>query len=596
MKKILALLLAAALLVALAACGGGGDKTPASSNPPQQSSSDGEPPPASGAAGTPDGAPKYGGTATVYYPKFYNYFDPSMMDQYQFAFWYETLWTIDWGLNNPSAYNFGPGLCPLQYCAGQLAVDTGALDTSAGTLTVKLRDDVHFQDGAPYNDRLFVANDVVWSYSRLLGLNGMDKVDTEFDWSRSVNMISGISAPDDHTVVFTFLPGMANEVSLTQLVNARVNIAGPEWDQLTDAQKGDWHNAKGTGPYILTDYVPDNSMTFTRNDNYYGYDERHPENKLPYIDTINLVYIADSSQVLAQTQAGRLDWFGENGKDVVSLDQINQISSMNVGTVYPFAAGSPASIALKVCQEQFSDIRVRQAMQLAIDLQAINQYLGDSGDPIVPGLWSTALTTWSTVNEWPADLKAQFTTKTSDLAANQAKAKQLLTDAGYPDGFTFEIELDPTANLDLFQVAASYLQQIGITMNISVAPEMMQAVQDSQNKDDPRQSNGFGGGFGEYMLAAMMTGNGPMPNAYGHNDTGYLDQLDAMGVATAADEQAKIARQLDQYFPTQHWAVLVAGVQPNYDFMSSRIGGFNGEKVYYNDNMRTIWARVWINQ
>ena len=94
----------------------------------------------------------------------------------------------------------------------------------------------------------------------------------------------------------------------------------------------------------------------------------------------------------------------------------------------------------------------------------------------------------------------------------------------------------------------------------------------------------------------MMTGNGAMPNAFGHNDTEYLDKLNAMGTATSAEEQSALAEELDQYFPAQHWAILVAGVQPNYDFMSNRIGGYSGEKIYYKGNMRTYWARLWINE
>ena len=80
-----------------------------------------------------------------------------MMDEYQFSFWYETLWIIDWGLNDPETYNFGPGQVPMEYMAGQLATDTGVFDEQAGTLTVTLRDDVYFQEGAPYNGRQFVA-------------------------------------------------------------------------------------------------------------------------------------------------------------------------------------------------------------------------------------------------------------------------------------------------------------------------------------------------------------------------------------------------------------------------------------------------------
>ena len=370
MKKIVSLLLASAMMLSLAACGGDGSTT---STPPVN-----ETPPASTqpVAEPMSDEPQYGGSATIYYPKFYNYFDPAMMDEYQFSFWYETLWIIDWGLNDPATYNFGPGQVPMEYMAGQLATDTGVFDASAGTLTVTLRDTVCFQEGAPYNGRPLVAEDVVWSYSRLLGLNGYAKVETEYDWANTLNMLAGVEATDDHTVVFTFAEGMSNTIALTQLLNAKVNIAGPEWDALSETEKADWHNAKGTGPYILTDYVPDNSMTFTRNDNYYGEDERHPGNKLPYIDTINLVYIADSAQILTQAQAGQLDWFGENGKDVLSLDQITQLTSAEVGTVYPFTSGSPSAIALKVCQEPFTDIQVRQAMQLAIDLEAVNTFLG----------------------------------------------------------------------------------------------------------------------------------------------------------------------------------------------------------------------------
>lgn len=589
MKKLIALCLALAMILALAACGGSGAPAAPGSDAPAGSNAPAEP---SNPAGPSDPAelvttgtePQYGGEATVYYPKFYNYFDPSMMDEYQFAFWYETLWVMDWGLNDASTYAFDVGAIPLEYLAGQLA-DTWEFDDAAGTLTVNLRQDVFFQDGAPYNGRQFVANDVVWSYSRLLGLNGYARVETEYDWGNALNMLAGVEAADDHTVVFTFNEGMANTIALQALMNAKVNIAGPEWD---DCDQGDWHNAKGTGPYVLTDYVVDNSMTLTKNEKYYDYDERYPENKLPYIDTINLVYIADSANILAQSMAGDLDWFGENGKSVLSGDQLSQLSAANVGQLYGYTTSSPAAIALKVSQEPFSDIRVREAMQHAIDLEAANLYLGSEGDVVIPGLWSTGMN-WSTYGEWDEALTSQYT-------YDPELAKQLLTEAGYPDGFEFEVELDPMANLELYQLAASYLAQVGITMKISVAAEMMEAVQHSQNYDDPRQSAGFGGGFGEYMLAFMMTGNGPMPNAYGHNDEAYLELLNAMGKATSTEEQAELAKQLDQMFPAAHWAILVAGVQPSYDFMASRIGGYTGEKVYYKDNMRTVWSRLWIEE
>jgi len=46
----------------------------------------------------------------------------------------------------------------------------------------------------------------------------------------------------------------------------------------------DWHHAIGTGPFMLKDFVPSSSATLIKNPNYWGHDERHPQNKLPYID------------------------------------------------------------------------------------------------------------------------------------------------------------------------------------------------------------------------------------------------------------------------------------------------------------------------
>lgn len=579
MKRTIALLLALSMLFALAACGGGDTTTeapqteaPATEAPADDGGQQAEEPPVSS-----DG-PKYGGTATVYYPKFYNFFDPIMMDQYQFSFWYETLWTIDW-----SQQDDWVGETPLDKCTGQLA-KSWDFDETAGTLTVQLRDDVLFQEGEPYNGRAFVADDVVWSYGRALGIGGYEKFEYEMDWGTYLPFLTDVKADGEHTVVFSFGDGQANSVSLTKLFNTRINIGGPEWDSCPQT----WEYAKGTGPYVLTAYVPDNSMTFTKNENYYGYDERYPENKLPYIDTIELVYIADSSNILAQAMAGSLDWFGENGKDVLSGAEIEQLKSANVGQTIPFMSSSPSALGLKVNQKPFDDINVRIAMQKAIDIEAIDsQYLGNTGEIFIPGLFGPALGDWSTAGTWPDSLMDEF-------KYDPEASKTLLAEAGYPDGFEFEVLTDPLVDMDLFTLVADYLAEVGIKMNINAAAEMMEAVQVSQDQEDPRMFNGFAGGFPEYMLALMMTGRGPMPNANAHTDEWYLDELDKLGAVTSTEEQVAIARELDEYYPAQHWNIYLSGMQPSYDYMSNRIGGYNGEKVYYNDNMRTIWARLWI--
>ena len=70
----------------------------------------------------------------------------------------------------------------------------------------------------------------------------------------------------------------------------------------------DWHHAIGTGPFILKDFVSGISATLVKNPNYWGYDERYPQNKLPYIDTRQGIssYLMNAA-ALAALRAGKID-------------------------------------------------------------------------------------------------------------------------------------------------------------------------------------------------------------------------------------------------------------------------------------------------
>jgi len=72
----------------------------------------------------------------------------------------------------------------------------------------------------------------------------------------------------------------------------------------------DWHHAIGTGPFILKDFVSGSAATLVSNPNYWGYDERYPQNKLPYIDTLKVLIIPDQATALAALRTGKVDVIG----------------------------------------------------------------------------------------------------------------------------------------------------------------------------------------------------------------------------------------------------------------------------------------------
>jgi peptide/nickel transport system substrate-binding protein len=79
------------------------------------------------------------------------------------------------------------------------------------------------------------------------------------------------------------------------------SVGGAQCLENPDAVKkwgdvSDWHHAIGTGPFILKDFVSNRSAALVKNPNYWGYDERYPQNKLPYVDRVKYLIIPDNPQ------------------------------------------------------------------------------------------------------------------------------------------------------------------------------------------------------------------------------------------------------------------------------------------------------------
>jgi len=93
-------------------------------------------------------------------------------------------------------------------------------------------------------------------------------------------------------------------------VMQRQCIENPEavkkWGDLAD-----WHHAVGTGPFILKNFVPNNEALLVKDPNYWGHDERYPQNKVPYMDSIKYAIITDDNAALEAMRAGKsISWTG----------------------------------------------------------------------------------------------------------------------------------------------------------------------------------------------------------------------------------------------------------------------------------------------
>ena len=117
----------------------------------------------------------------------------------------------------------------------------------------------------------------------------------------------------------------------------------------------------------MKDFVPGNSATLVKNPNYWGHDEHYPQNQLPYIDTLKILIIPDNAAAIEALRAGKID-----ALDGLLPSQAKEIKKTNpeiLQVAYP--AGNAISIDPRNDRAPFNDIRVRKAMQMAIDLPTI---------------------------------------------------------------------------------------------------------------------------------------------------------------------------------------------------------------------------------
>jgi peptide/nickel transport system substrate-binding protein len=535
------------------------------------------------------GKPQFGGTINIRFPSNIVNFDPYNEAQLTQIFWawMESMGGPDWTLD-PASFDYKIFLRPNQYRKGQLAESWEFPDPY--TFVVHLRKGIHWQDIPPVNGREFTADDVVYHYQRLFGLgSGLKPSPWHATVQAYTNLIS-VTAADRYTAVFKWK--IANPdlvmvsllgVNPTQVFEAREAVE--KWGDLTD-----WHHAIGTGPFILKDSISGKSATLIKNPNYWGHDERYPQNKLPYADAVKIHIIPDNKQALAAMRAGEIDIICP-----VSLQDAQEIGKTNPEIVQiPLPFSMTATIDPRIDKPPFNDIRVRKAMQMAIDLPAIaKDYYHGLVDPYPAMLDSRGLKGLGfPYEEWPQDLKDEYT-------YNPTAAKKLLADAGYANGFKTNVVADTTVDMDLLKIVKSYLSRVGIDMEIrpmdSAAWSDFVLLGHKHDQMSQRPLPAAGYAFEPIrLLHGLQTGH---PTHQMISDP-VCDTLYPRGLAAASAEEARqIYRDAIKYLARQHYSISLlqpkcfALCQPWFKGYYGQFGSITGSAVLSFD-----LARFWIDK
>jgi peptide/nickel transport system substrate-binding protein len=350
----------------------------------------------------------------------------------------------------------------------------------------------------------------------------------------------------------------------------------------------DWHHAVGTGPFILNDFVPGSSATMVKNPNYWGHDERNPQNKLPYVNKVRIIIIPEKDKALQTFLAGGLDAI-----DGISIEQAEAIKKTNPEILQIMIPPSGTNtIDPRNDVAPFNDIRVRKAMQMAIDLPGIaKNYYGSSVEPYPSTLSSKCVKLWG--EDWAFDYKAWPQDLKDEYAYNPTAARKLLADAGYAHGFNTNIVIDSSADLKLLQIVKSYFAQVGIEMEIR--------PMDSNHKHD--QLAFSGGTLGLDVepfreLPRLQTGY-PLNIRLRVSDPVFDAFFPRAQAAANLDETKQIFREANEYVARQHFAISLLQKPMQYSLCQPWLKGYHGQfgAISWSPPSLSFYAaRFWIDQ
>jgi peptide/nickel transport system substrate-binding protein len=368
--------------------------------------------------------PRRGGVIHWYLPD-----DPPDLDPHMSTI-SSTQWVLGMCYNGLLRFNVGPGNGPESEAAATPVPDLAERFERPDPLTYifYLRSGVKFHDGTP-----LTAEDVAFSLDRIRTKKA------EFQRAYAFTALDTVKATGERVVTVKLKEPYA--AFINQVATAYTRIAPKH---VIEA-KGDLKQMiVGTGPFKLQDYQRGQRMVLVRNPDYF-------ERGIPYVDSIEIAIMPDNATQVAAFNSRRIDiLIAANAAQAQTLKSVNPDI-----VVQEYVEFRLDGLGCNIRVKPFDDIRVRQAMWYAIDQQKIIdisfQGHGKKQRAVPP-----AYAGWA----------VPFEQLPLSDAPNLEKAKRLLADAGYPNGFSAKCKSVYRYTQKEATIAAEMLKAIGVNLEI----------------------------------------------------------------------------------------------------------------------------------
>lgn len=428
-------------------------------------------------------------------------------------------------------------------------------EAAADGWTFNLRKGVKFHDGSD-----FTAEDVVFSFTRANH--------EASDYKEQAKNVVEVQVIDDHTVKLMtsgpnpILPNQLTSIFIVDKTWAEANNVVAPQDFKAKEETYAVRNANGTGPYKLVSRAPDELTVLEAHDGWWGKGQ-FPGN----IDKIEYRPITNAATRVAALLSGEVDFVLDpplqdlkriEGADGLHVSTVAQIRSIFLGMDQGVDELRTSNIKGK---NPFKDLRVRKAINLAIDKDAIQRV-------VMEGLsFPTGMIT-------PPGVLGNTPENDPSYGFNVDEAKALMAEAGYGDGFSIRLDCPNNRyNNDekICQAAVAMLAKIGVNVSLDAIPKAQHFP-----KIQKRETDFYMLGWGvptldsHYVFSYLLDGDGSW-NATGYNNpivdavtSAIVTEID-IPKRTAMMDAAWAQVKADMPYVPIHHQVLAWGIADGFD-------------------------------
>ena len=386
---------------------------------------------------------------------------------------------------------------------------------------LKLRANVKFSDGTPLTAEVVKAN--------------LDRFRSDAKLSTAAELadVSAVTVIDADTVRLSLSkPNPMIAEMLSEFYGAGDLVSGAG---LADASRLDTKTF-GAGPYVLDSArtVDGDYYTFTRNPDYWAPAQVH-------FDTVVVKVLPNPNSALAALQTGQVDVI----QGTPTTDTAAKSAGLQVVSVPQTFVGLALADRAGAVTPALGDVRVRQALNYAVNRKQIADALvGTYGGPtpteqiVLPGQDG-----YHDQTLYPYD---------------PDKAKQLLREAGYPNGFTLPVDSfsGPSGTTPLLQVMANQFAAVGVRLQISDTSDTNKYIQDMVSGRFPAYGIAFGT-LPVYLMGPLLFLPAANPFNPFHSTDPTLESLYGQAAPAGQAERANLDQQIVARLAEQAWFVPV---------------------------------------